>query len=75
MQTLFCFLFNVKLLSERLTSVPRVREIESSNPKSRSNLTQRCKWFTTTSTSAKVAVLPWRYDAEMGNANSLHLSA
>jgi len=39
------------------------------------NLTQRCKRFATTSTSAQVALLPWRYDAEMGTANSLHASA
>jgi len=30
------------------------------------NLTQRCKRFATASTSAQAAVLPWRYDAEMG---------
>jgi len=27
------------------------------------------------STSTQVAVLPWRYDMEMGTANSLHASA
>jgi len=32
------------------------------------NLTQRCKRFTTASTSTQVAVLRWRYDAEMGTA-------
>jgi len=26
-------------------------------------------------TSMQVAVLPWRYDAEMGTANSLHVLA
>jgi len=26
--------------------------------------------FATASTSTQVAVLPWRYDAEMGTANS-----
>jgi len=30
-------------MAERLTRVPRVREVESSNPKGRSNLIQRCK--------------------------------
>jgi len=28
----------------------------------------------TTSTSMQVVVLPWRYDVEMGTANSLHAS-
>jgi len=28
-----------------------------------------------TSTSTQVAVLPWRYDAEIGTANLLHASA
>jgi len=55
--------------------MPRVREVESSFPKGRPNLTQRCKRFATTSTSTQVAVLPWRYDAEMGTANSLYASA
>jgi len=31
--------------------------------------------FVTASTSTWVAVLPWRYDAEMGTASSLHASA
>jgi len=57
---------------ERLTRVPRVREVESSFFKDRPNLTQRCKRFATASTSTQVAVLPWRYDADMGTANSLH---
>jgi len=34
-------------------------------PKGWPNLTQRCKQFATTSISMQVAVLPWRYDAEM----------
>jgi len=34
-----------------------------------------CKRFATASTSMQVAELPWRYDAEMGTANSLHSSA
>jgi len=37
--------------------------------------THHCKRFATTSTSTQVAVLPWRYYAEMGTANSLHTSA
>jgi len=48
------------------------REFES---QSRSNLTQRCKRFATASTTTQAAVLPWRYDAKMGTANSLHVSA
>jgi len=36
--------------------------------------TQRCKQFATASTSTQVAVLPWRYDSEMGTANLLHAS-
>jgi len=50
-------------------------EIESSNPKDRPNLTQRCKRFATALTSTQVAVLPWRYDAEMGTANLFDASA
>jgi len=61
-------------LVERLTRVPRVRKVDSLNLKGRPNLTQLCKRFATTSTSTQVAVLPWRYDAEMGKANSLHPS-
>jgi len=38
-------------LAEELTRVPRVREIESSNPKGRPNLIQLCKRFATASTS------------------------
>jgi len=33
------------------------------------------KRFVTASTSTQVAVLPWRYDGEMGTANSLRASA
>jgi len=33
------------------------------------------KRFATASTSTQAAVLPWRYDAEMGTVNSLHASA
>jgi len=55
--------------------VTRVLEVESSNPKGRPNLTQRCNRFATASTSTQVAVLPWRYDAEMSTANSLHALA
>jgi len=51
---------------EQLRRSPRVREVESSFPKSRPNLTQ----FATASTLKQVAVLPWRYDVEMGSANS-----
>jgi len=55
--------------------VTRVREVESSFPKGRSNLSQRCKRFAIASTSPQVAVFPWRYDADMGITNSLHASA
>jgi len=51
--------------------VPRVRGSKVRIP-SRPNLTQRCKRFTTASTSTKVATSPWRYIAEIANANSLH---
>jgi len=51
------------------------REVESPNPKGRPNLTQCGKRFATASTSTQVAVLSWRYDAEMSTANSLHASA
>jgi len=62
-------------MADQLMRVPRVRGVESSNPKDRLNLTQRCKRFATASTSTQITVLPWRYDAEMGTANSLHASA
>jgi len=63
-------------MAERLTRVPPVQEVESSFLKGRSNLTQRCKRFAIASTPAQVAaLLSWRYDAEMGTANSLHASA
>jgi len=62
-------------MDKRLTRVPLVREVESLNPKDWPNLTQRCKPFATVSTSTQMAVLPWRYDAEMGTANSLHALA
>jgi len=52
-----------------------VREFESLFPKGLPNLTQCCKQFATASTSTQVAVLPWRSDAEMGTANSLHTSS
>jgi len=62
-------------MAERLTRVPRVREVESLFPKDRPSLTQRCKRFANASTSTQVAVLSlWRYDARMGTANSLHFS-
>jgi len=35
----------------------------------------RCKRFATASTSTQEAAFPWRYDAELGTANSLHASA
>jgi len=41
----------------------------------RSNLTQSYKRFATSSTSAQVAALPWRYEAKMGTVNSLHASS
>jgi len=54
----FCLLLYVlfikKLFPERLTLVSRVREVESSFPKDRQNLTQRCKRFATASTSTPV---------------------
>jgi len=53
----------------------RVREVEISLPKGQPNLTQRCKWFATASTSMQVAVLPRHYDVEMSTANSLRASA
>jgi len=52
-------------MAERLTHVPRVREVESLFPKDRPNLTQRCKRFTTALTykhSSCVALALWRGD-------------
>jgi len=60
-------------LAERLTRMPRVREVWSSKPgpaKSYTALQTVCA-----STPTQVAVLPWCYDTEMGTANSLHASA
>jgi len=62
-------------MTERLMRMPRVREVKSSFPKDQPNLTQSCKQFATASTYMQVALLPWRYDAEMGTANLLHASA
>jgi len=59
---------------EQLTRVPRVGRFGVQIP-DRPNLTQRYKRFATASTSTQVAVLPWRYNAEMGTANLLHASA
>jgi len=56
---------------ERLTRLPRVREVESSNPKGRQNLTQCCKRFATTSISTQE--LPWRYNAKMGTTTHYRL--
>jgi len=66
----------VNFAKQRSRRVPRVREVESSNPKGRSNLyialqTVRHRFSTLT----QVAVLPWLYDAKMGTVNSLHTSA
>jgi len=63
------------LYSFTLKLLPRVRKVESSNPKGRPNLTQHCKRFSTASTTAQVSMLLWSYDAEMDTANSLHASA
>jgi len=62
-------------MAERLTRVPHVREVEICFSKASQIFTQRCKRFATVSTSTQVAVLPWRYGAEMSTANSLHASA
>jgi len=62
-------------IAELLTRMPRVREVESWKPKGQPNLAQRYKRFATASTSTQAAELPWRYDTEMGTANSLHASA
>jgi len=51
-----------------------VQDVWSSNPRP-AKLVTGCKHFVKASTSTKVAVFPWRYDAEMGTANSLHASA
>jgi len=59
--------------SQRLTRVPRVREVLSSNPEL-AYLIQHCKRFATAATSTQVAVLPWHYGAEKGTANLLHAS-
>jgi len=54
---------------EKLTRVPRVQEVWRSNPGPAKSYTALQR-FTTAST--QVAVLPWRYVAKMGTANSLH---
>jgi len=66
--------YGVQIVEENLNyaRVPHVREFERSNPQGRPYFTQRCKRFTTASTSTQVAVLLWRYDAELGTAKSLH---
>jgi len=44
-------------------------------PKAGQILHKRSKRTATASTFTQVAVLPWRYDSEMGTTNSLHASA
>jgi len=60
---------------ERLTRVSRVREVWSSKPKqAKSYIALQTDGHPSTS-STQVAVLTWRYVAEMGTTNSLHVSA
>jgi len=61
-------------MTECLTLVSRVQDAESSNLRPDKSYTalqtdRHC------STSAQVAVLPWRYIAEIGAASSFHASA
>jgi len=61
------------MMTERLTLVPRVRQKSISGPAKSYTALQR---FTSTAfTSTQVPVLPWRYVAAIGTANSLHTSA
>jgi len=55
---------------ERLTRMSRVREVWSLNPGPVKSCT-----FVNSSISTQVAMLPWRYVAEMGTANSSHVLA
>jgi len=65
------FEFSTASMAKRFTRVPRVREVESSNPKRPAKL----QTVTAVSTSTQIVVLPWRYNTEeMGTANSLHAS-
>jgi len=43
-------------MAEQLTRVPRVREVERSNPKGRPNLKQRCKRFASFNIYASTSV-------------------
>jgi len=61
-------------MDEWLTRVPRVREVWMSNPGPAKSYIALQR-FATASTFTQVAVLPWRYDGEMGTANSLLASA
>jgi len=60
-------------MAERLTLVSRVREVWSSNPGPFKSLANGSPPIDLTST--QFAVLSWRYNAEMGAANTLHASA
>jgi len=51
-----------------------VREVWSSNPVPAKSYTA-LQTVANASTLTQVAVLPWRYDAEMDTANSLHALA
>jgi len=57
--------------------VPRVRDVESSNPGPAKSYTalQTVRHRFNIYAIYAIAVLPWRYNAEMGTANSLHGSA
>jgi len=58
-------------MDKRFTRIRRVREVENSNPKGRPNLTQRCKWFATASTSRKLVtrfgVIYGKYNERLGS--------
>jgi len=76
-RSLFIYIFILGFWRDRLDGqklMPRVPEIWGSNP-GPAKFDKRCKRFATVSTSTQVAVLSWRYDVEIGTANSLHASA
>jgi len=52
--------------------VPCVREVESSSPMACQILHSDANVSPPLQTFTQVAVWPWRYDAELGTANSLY---
>jgi len=75
---IFSLILSNASMSERLTHMSRVQEVESSNSrlvKSSYKALQMVRHRFDIDAMPIAAILPWRYDAEKGTANSLHALA